>query len=82
MKKHTLKFSFVFIFTILSFSNNPAQQDSVYDYMKDPELLKAINDAMDSPVSELFILWNQFDWIQVTFPQPVNRLNPFNQVLG
>lgn len=56
---------------------NIAQEETEFDYTKDPELLKAINDAMDSPISELFVLWNQFDWIQVTFPQPSNRLNPF-----
>lgn len=31
---------------------------------------------MDSPISELFVLWNQVDWKQVTFPQPANRLHP------
>ena len=76
MKQLLPKFSLISILVILCFTFNQAQQDSVYDYTKDPELLKAINDAMDSPISELFVLWNQFDWIQVTFPQPANRLNP------
>lgn len=77
MKRFLPKFSLISILVILCFTINQAQQDSVFDYTKDPELLKAINDAMDSPVSELFVLWNQFDWIQVTFPQPANKLNPF-----
>lgn len=53
-----------------------AQDTTEYDYTKDPEILNAIDDAMDSPISELFVLWNQIDWKQVTFPQPANKLNP------
>jgi hypothetical protein len=34
----------------------------------DPRVKAAISEAMDNPISELLILWNQFDAIQVHFP--------------
>ena len=69
---------FILLFSTIIFFNlaNLAQESEEYDYTKDPEILKAIDDAMDSPISELFVLWNQIDWKQVTFPQPANKLNP------
>jgi hypothetical protein len=37
------------------------------DY-NDPRVAAAISEAKDNPISELIILWNQFDAIQVHFP--------------
>jgi hypothetical protein len=37
------------------------------DY-EDPQVKAAISEAMDNPISELLILWNQFDAVQVHFP--------------
>ncbi len=34
----------------------------------DPRVKAAISEAMDNPISELIIAWNQFDAIQVHFP--------------
>jgi hypothetical protein len=34
----------------------------------DPRVAAAVSEAMDNPISELLILWNQFDAIQVHFP--------------
>jgi hypothetical protein len=34
----------------------------------DPQVMAAVSEAMDNPISELLILWNQFDAIQVHFP--------------
>ena len=34
----------------------------------DPRVMAAISEAMDNPISELIIAWNQFDAIQVHFP--------------
>jgi hypothetical protein len=36
--------------------------------MNDPRVVAAISEAMDNPISELLILWNQFDAIQAHFP--------------
>jgi hypothetical protein len=36
--------------------------------VNDPRVMAAISEAMDSPLSELIIGWNQFDAIQVHFP--------------
>lgn len=77
MKRLLHKFSLISILILIYLPSNLAQEDTGYDYMKDPEVIKAINDAMDSPISELFILWNQIDWKQITFPQPANKFNPF-----
>ena len=76
MKLVLPKFSLIVILFMLFLSVNPAQ-DSTYDYTKDPEIIDAIDDAMNSPISELFILWTQFDWKQITFPVPSNEFNPF-----
>jgi hypothetical protein len=37
--------------------------------LNDPRVLAAISEAMDNPISELMVLWNQFDAIQVRFPR-------------
>jgi hypothetical protein len=36
--------------------------------MNDPRVMAAISEAMDSPLSELIIAWNQFDAVQINFP--------------
>jgi len=36
--------------------------------LNDPRVMAAISEAMDNPISELIIAWNQFDAIQVHFP--------------
>ena len=36
--------------------------------LNDPRVMAAISEAMDSPLSELIIGWNQFDAIQIHFP--------------
>jgi len=50
MKRLLSRFSLMSVLIILCFINNLAQEQAEFDYTKDPELLKAINDAMDSPV--------------------------------
>lgn len=77
MKRLPARFSLISILVLLFCIVSPAQESTEYDYTKDPEVLNAINEAMDNPISELFILWTQFDWKQITFPQPSNIYNPF-----
>jgi hypothetical protein len=36
--------------------------------LNDPRIMEAISEAMDNPISELIIAWNQFDAIQIHFP--------------
>jgi hypothetical protein len=36
--------------------------------LNDPRVMAAISEAMDNPISELIIPWNQFDAVQVHFP--------------
>lgn len=38
------------------------------DY-NDPRVLAAISEAMDNPISELIAVWNQYDAVQVHFPE-------------
>ncbi len=35
----------------------------------DPRVMAAISEAMDNPISELIVAWNQFDAVQVHFPR-------------
>ena len=34
----------------------------------DPRVMEAVSEALDNPISELLILWNQFDVFQIHFP--------------
>ncbi len=36
--------------------------------LNDPRVMAAISEAMDNPISELLVVWNQFDAIQAHFP--------------
>jgi hypothetical protein len=36
--------------------------------LNDPRVMAAISEAMNNPISELIIAWNQFDAVQVHFP--------------
>ena len=36
--------------------------------VNDPRVIAAISEAMDNPISELMVLWNQFDAVQAHFP--------------
>ena len=65
---HTLLRNNLTVLLCLYFLRGLAQEK--YDVSKDPEVVAAINKAMNNPVSELFILQSQIDFTQIAFPQP------------
>jgi hypothetical protein len=61
----------------LASADSPAAEEGASDTSRrakgqidfnDPRVMEAVSEALDNPISELLIVWNQFDAVQVHFP--------------